>query len=399
MSWRDQLHRASFRGVEFHTVSDSAVFGRRTVLHEFPFRDLPYSEDLGRKAREIRIVGFVLGNDYLTAVDALIEAIEQPGPGKLVHPTYGELTVSISDGGVTVDQSDSEGGMARISFACVESGEARFPAAQAATQDVLKERAEAGKQVAAGGFLSRFSLDGLPGWAQNMSINRARAYLDLVRSSIAPIAGAASGRGLVLGILDALAPDLATLLRNGMRFTQEIGNLTDTVRQGLDARASVSVLGALGSLGAGEPHLPASTATRRREADNRDALVAYLRADAAIERAHAVAEMEFSDYQEAIAVRDSVVAQIDVVADATPDDNLFNALTAVRSAVVRDIAARGADLARLATVTPDSTLPALVLAHRLYQDATRDAEILTRNPIVHPGFVPAGSALEVPVDA
>ncbi|MFC3716800.1 DNA circularization protein [Luteimonas soli] len=398
MSWRDQLRRASFRGVEFHTVSDSATFGRRTVLHEFPFRDLPYSEDLGRKAREIRIVGFVLGDDYLTTLDSLIAAIEQAGPGKLVHPKYGELTVSISGSGVTVEQTDTEGGMARINFACIESGEARFPASQVATQDVLKAVADDGKRTAIAGFLSRFSLDNLPAWAQELSINRARAFLDQVRNVIGPIAGVASGRGSVLGLLDALSPDLGSLLRNGMAFTNEIGNLVDTMRIGLDGRTAVRVFGGLASIGQGEAPLPLTTATRRRDAQCRAALIPYLQASVAIERARAVADIEFTDYEDAVAVRDSVVAQIDTVADTTTDDRVFDALSALRAAVVRDIAARGADLARLVAVTPVTTLPALVLAHRLYQDATLEADILARNRIVHPGFVPAGHALEVPVN-
>lgn len=399
MSWRDQLQPASFRGVAFHTVSDSATFGRRSVLHEFPFRDLPYVEDMGRKAREIRIVGFVLGADYLTALDSLIDAIEQPGSGKLVHPTLGELTVSISDGGVIIDQSNAEGGVARISFSCIESGEARFPSAAAATQDVLKTRAGEASLSAASGFTQRFDLDGLPGWAQRLSIDRAQGFLDQVRGAIAPLANFASGRGTVLGILDAIAPQLGDLLRDGHSFTQQVGSLLGALRGGIDAPAAMRVLGTLDTYGAGETHLPATTETRRREATNRDSLVEFLRATAAIDRAHAVAELEFDDFQQAVEVRDSVTAQIDIVADATTDDTLFDALTAVRAAVVRDVATRGADLARLVTVTPQATMPALVLAHDLYQDASRDADILMRNRIVHPGFVPAGRSLEVPADA
>lgn len=398
MSWRDQLRPASFRGVEFHTVSDSGTFGRRSVLHEFPFRDLPYVEDMGRKAREIRIVGFVLGDDYLTELDALIDAVEQPGPGKLVHPKFGELTVSITDGGLTIDQSSAEGGMARISFACTESGEARFPSGLPVTQDVLKSRADDALDASANGFASRSNLLNLPGWAQQLSIDRAQGFLDQVRAAIGSVAGVAGGRGGVLDLLDALSPQLGDLLRNGVQFTTQIRGLLGGLRSGMDARPAVQVLGRIGDFAIGETHMLPTTSTRQRVADNRDSLNEFLRGCAIIERCRTVAELEFTDYQEAVAVRDSVTTQIDLVAEATSDDVLFDALTALRAAVVRDIAARGADLARLVSVTPNATTPALVLAHNLYQDATRDTEILARNRIPHPGFVAAGTPLEVPVD-
>jgi prophage DNA circulation protein len=51
-------------------------------------------------------------------------------------------------------------------------------------------------------------------------------------------------------------------------------------------------------------------------------------------------------------------------------------------------------LARLGTYTPLTVLPALVLAHRIYQDATRADELVARNGISHPAFMPA-VALEI----
>ncbi|PTS90230.1 hypothetical protein DBR17_01670, partial [Sphingomonas sp. HMWF008] len=49
--------------------------------------------------------------------------------------------------------------------------------------------------------------------------------------------------------------------------------------------------------------------------------------------------------------------------------------------------------------TPATTEPALVIAARLYADPAqaeiRAAEIVARNRVVHPGFVPGGVALQV----
>ncbi len=56
---------------------------------------------------------------------------------------------------------------------------------------------------------------------------------------------------------------------------------------------------------------------------------------------------------------------------------------------------RGADLARIVSSTPARTEPALLIAHRLYGDASRADEIIARNKIAHPLFVPGGTPLEV----
>ncbi|MBJ5365674.1 DNA circularization protein, partial [Salmonella enterica subsp. enterica serovar London] len=46
--------------------------------------------------------------------------------------------------------------------------------------------------------------------------------------------------------------------------------------------------------------------------------------------------------------------------------------------------------------TPDEVLPALVLAATWFDNAARDADIIRRNAITHPGFVPV-IPLKVPV--
>jgi len=63
--------------------------------------------------------------------------------------------------------------------------------------------------------------------------------------------------------------------------------------------------------------------------------------------------------------------------------------------VIQDVTARGGSLAHLYAYTPAQTEPALVIAQRLYGDPTRAGEIVARNAVIHPLFVPGGQALEV----
>jgi prophage DNA circulation protein len=85
----DALRPASFRGVPFATLASRKVFGRRTAVHEYPFRDTIWVEDLGRKGREISLSGFLVANslvygggDVLAQQDQLIAAAEHLAAGQ-----------------------------------------------------------------------------------------------------------------------------------------------------------------------------------------------------------------------------------------------------------------------------------------------------------------------------
>lgn len=396
MSWHDQLQEASYRGVRFHAVQRSATFGRRNQVHEYPFRDLPYVEDLGRMARNFRITAFLLGKDSLQQRDALIAAIEQPGPGKLVHPSHGEMNVSVV-GGVTVDESDHEAGIVRVSFNVVESGELRFPSANAATRDVVALRADDATAKLVQATARTLDTRDLPAFAENLTFQRAQRAIDLIAKGAALVTSA-DRRGALLTAIAVLNPQLASSLRAPLDFALRVQSMIERLSNGLQGSDRDAVLDTLSDFGRADPRWPAFTTTRRRDDINRTAIEQLVRGLSAVSLARAAAATDFDDYQTATDLRDRVVDRIDAVADITADDAVFSALANLRAAVVRDINARGADLARVATLVPRSTTPALVLAYGLYDDAGQDADLVQRNHIRHPGFVPANQALEVAID-
>jgi prophage DNA circulation protein len=99
--WRDQLMPADFDGNPFHVESGAIQNGRRIVLHEFPKKDLPYAEDMGRSAFTFTIIGYCIQypmdlqaplylRDYRVARDLLAARLSQGGPGLLQLPTATE---------------------------------------------------------------------------------------------------------------------------------------------------------------------------------------------------------------------------------------------------------------------------------------------------------------------
>ena len=91
--WRQGMLPASFNGALFHCEANGRASGRRIALHQFPKKDLPYAEDMGRDAREFTIRGYCIvfpydrdnlrTRDYRQPRDALIRQLEAEGPGTL----------------------------------------------------------------------------------------------------------------------------------------------------------------------------------------------------------------------------------------------------------------------------------------------------------------------------
>ncbi len=86
-------------------------------------------------------------------------------------------------------------------------------------------------------------------------------------------------------------------------------------------------------------------------------------------------------------VCDALDAEILIAADQG-EDATFGALRTLRAAVVLDLNARGAGLPPIATITIGQSLPAPVLAQRLYRDATRSDELAMEAAPPHPAFMP-----------
>ena len=157
MAWRDRYLPASFRGVRFEVADHSAdIAGRRVQTHEYPGRDRPFAEDLGRRAKGFEIEGYIVGDDYMERRDRLIEACDKPGPGLLEHPYLGRRQVACIR--CRVSERTSEGRMCRFSLQFGEAGRADYPTDRADPDAVLAEAADAARRAVARQFVREFGL-------------------------------------------------------------------------------------------------------------------------------------------------------------------------------------------------------------------------------------------------
>lgn len=386
MTWRDDLQPASFRGVEFLCSQHDYVFGRRIELNQYPLRDEPFAEDLGRRAREWSVEAFVLGENYMARRDALITALETPGPGRLVHRWLGEVTAVVR-GDCHLQESTREGGMARFSITFVEAGERIEPSARLDTADRVERLADAADAVAAEEFGDTFSVDDVHSFVAEAGAADAASILDMAEGAMRSVRP------------DALLDDLSAVT-SGITFTRS--RIARLIRSpfGL-AQRFLDIIRVLGGnianplqgfsnlFGLSFPRFPSRTRSRRRVVTNQAAMRSLVRTATVTSAARAAAQTEFASYDQAVAVRDPLAQAIEEVAAETTNDRIYDALMALRAAVVADITARGADLARQVTYTPAAVLPALVVAYQVYGDIDAADDIVSRNRVRHPGFVPA----------
>lgn len=90
--------KGSFRGVPFYIEDQQGQDGgRRIVMHEYPLRDDGLTEDLGLRLRNYHVSCLVIGDDYTSQADKLIDALEAKEPGTLKHPFFGTKNVRVSE--------------------------------------------------------------------------------------------------------------------------------------------------------------------------------------------------------------------------------------------------------------------------------------------------------------
>jgi prophage DNA circulation protein len=159
MSYWDDLVQASFNGLPFGVREENGKFGRRWARHEYPFRDDPWMEDIGRRTREHKIVGFLLENDQVYLGGPVVQqkldmiaALETPGLGQLIHPTLGTRTVAATAEFIARWE---EGLVFEVHFDFVESGLQQFPGVATSTLDAVTAAAAAADSAASTDFVTR----------------------------------------------------------------------------------------------------------------------------------------------------------------------------------------------------------------------------------------------------
>lgn len=391
---------ASFRGAPFFVVEESGEDGRSLGIHVMPLRETHEVEDLGRALSRLQVNGYVIGEGYLAARDALIKACAASDePGTLILPTIGERTVRCES--VRYAHNMKEGGFVAFEFTFVEAA-----AAQPATGKVssLREALRAAGQVLAtarrtyalyraangnlGAFLSRaagaFANDlagdlanewlGLPG----LDLTRLRASLDTLGDSDGEdaTATATATTAPFQALAEAATTTADTTIATGGGAAQAAGaSRPEPQLPGLRATLLVAR--------AAPPAVPEDADTQ--------AIADLARDAAAAAAAIATINAPWSTAQQALAARDALITVLDgreVSAADREEADLAADFRALAAEAQRYLTETAAALPVRASYTTPAPAPALALAQLLHGDAGREGELVSLNAPRHPAFMP-----------
>ena len=432
MAWKDRLVDASFRGVPFKTEDESLTAGRRVETHEFVNRDKPYTEDLGKATSRPKFSAYVIGDDCYEQRDRLIEALNKPGPGTLIHPAYGEMSVCV-DGEINVSSSSSEGRMVRFDLRFVEAGELTYPTSGTATANTLVSSCSALDDCISDNF-DQFGMDGMPDFVQNGVIDSATDMLGYVSDKMAMVdSGISAAARLMQGDISVLLPppssgkgfvdQLQAMWRSGNRLSGNASDLftmiknfsgismgsdlaprgvwktdsktTQSQKQQSNYVASAVRTTAISEAAYAVTTLPAPVVTTSEQSQQSTGWpsVTHPELNNAPDEATVV---DVPAWDDLVDIRDTLNTAIDKELSRTTDDRLFLALRSVKSDLNNDIKHRLIQTQKTVIRTPDEVTPALVLAAAWFDNASRESDIVRRNAVAHPGFVPV-APLRVPV--
>lgn len=407
-TWRDQMLPASFRGISFLIPQASVPVGMKVQLHEFPQRDEPYAEQLGKQAQVHRLVCWIIGDDCFERRDKFMEALETPGAGELVHPWLGRMQVKAGEAELTHDFK--QGGMAAFAVTFYPDLPLKFPTAKVNTQQQVVKASDSLLDSA----LARYK-------AAMAKVDQARLGLARLRNSLSgvytviqqqfsTIIGAFTNlTGFVQSLMNA--PDsLSSLFSSyfsefsvddylGDDSGSSYRNSVATATQQTEAVTSINTVSDSGGIDAAA----ASQATANLVQDALLVQVALIISEMPVASQPVSTATVSSVEQQAVQpiVRPEVPVADDVIelrdnlneaifqASLKADPEHYMVLNTLRQTIVKHLTAVAESGVRLVEITPPETLSALVLAYRRFGDATRESEVVQRNRLRHPGFVPA----------
>ena len=406
----EQLQPASFRGVPFEVEASGITVGRRTVVHEYPQRDRPYVEDMGRATRNITLQCFVVGSDYLEQAQALMHELEEPGPGTLIHPGLGEMEVTITS--VSELQFDQGLGVASVTITATEAGDLEFPAVTADEDTEALEAADAVEKSAVEKFCEDFDLSTINEWVDSALEGSLLDALNFVSAGdLGKLFDYAEG---VANLADKA---MALLSTDPKIFATRLAGALGLSRWATTVSAWRGVAKSLKNLCRHDKLKARTKAYAERKGEPMsDVTRQVMKSQAAIEtlvRQLLIAQMvgvstlvatskdvsspdgeedtrtTTRSYDEIVELRDELCQVLDDELLMEENDEMYQVLDEARTAIFDVLTHKADALQHVVIVKPDDVFPAVVLAYDYHDDAGRDLEIARRNSVEHEGFCPA----------
>lgn len=395
-NWPQTLWPTSYKGVPFWFENDDESGGRGLVVHEFVNRDVPFIEDLGERARSYSGHAYVHGDAADAAALALISALTTRGPGPLVLPLFGPVIVRARN--FRRKSEKDKLGFVAFQVHFVREGAPTALVSVASLANIAFSAAASLAQTVAANFTASLTVVGQADYvvaAAGDGVATAAAAIDAMRTGNAvDPATSAIVRDEVSSIVAVAATAFNAETAPGQSVTDLAASVVQAARDLGDGMAPETAAAAMLDMVDAFAPLPPRIYTAPSQADwaiNVAAGERLARLAALTAFAEAVIRRTYASRPEGITARAQVAARFGAELDAcngAPDAALYVAIQTLRAAVVDYLSHLIADLKPVVTVETARSLPSLALAWRLYADPLRASELVARNQVRHPSFMP-----------
>jgi prophage DNA circulation protein len=286
--------------------------------------------------------------------------------------------------------------MAVFSLSFTRHGNVVNPIAEKNHASALRSSATTATAAASSRFARVFSVAGQVARVATSAATKAASAVSTIAAVKATVASDASFSKKVSSVLSGIDTLLTDQLGLSNTFVDLLaydfgiseGSRLPTI---FDFRELVSLF----DFGSSDVDPVGTTSAVIQEKTNQDAINSLVRQASTILAARTIADLSFSSADDARSSLTTVADNIDLLCETMDDDTLYAALQDLRSSAVMSIDSISLRLPRLQSYTPCKTLPSLVVAHTLYGSIDRETDIIARNRIVNPMFVPGGVPMEV----
>lgn len=376
------------------------------MTHEYPFRDAPYVEDLGRKARVYSVTAFVVGPTYMGLRDALIEAMESFGPGKLIHPFLGTLTVQPGEYSFTETRDD--GGMASFTLSFLQSTAVVYPSAVASAASAAQTSAITVNSAAAAALATAWAIGPAagqgPAWSapdSSPNVQDPAAVQAAARQTVTDTVGLVSA-GLAPTISTQTTPDafaaaitnfynqaaslIVTPVLLAGQYVNLFGMLANAPNQLIAVASLVRLYGTVLDYFTGKSY--GQSVSSQTSAANDAALEQTLLYGILAAAAGLAVNATYESIQQAQATVASLDALFDTLIYSVTDDGLYESVVDLQVATDAAIPPPGQTLPSVVAVPVKISTPSLVFCYAVFGDVSEELEIVAMNDIVNPFCIP-----------
>lgn len=385
-----ELRRASFKGIPFHVETTEEIVSQRVVVHEYAGRNTPYVEELGLGKRNIKFTAYFIGEGYLNQRDRFIAACEQGGVGTLTHPFFAaqKRVVFISS---TWQHDKNAVGRTSVSLEFIESEAPPSPLIRPDTRMRLDQAFQEAVSATIAAFNAVHDVVNVIDYVRDNSvglIEDVAAIIDTMRldTIMTPEASAS----LAASIRDFY--DDAPKLVSDESMPAHMGALITAFREGAnDATDAAGALGALHEFHTGSEAVLFNTPSRILQQQNQHAIERLVRRLSTVAFCRTLVDQNYQFKEEVRQVRLQasmlIEARLHEISKIN-EDNIYIAFTNIRTKISEDFDDRAEGLGELLEVEVPRSMPSLVNSWRLYQDPLRAEELVERNRVEHPSWMP-----------